>query len=379
MSAYRVLVVDDNHDVRRMVIASLKTLGPEIDVLDVPSAEEALFISASLPLDLVVLDFRLPGMTGMDMLSRLRKRRPETRIILVTGVEDTTIRQQVASSGVDAYFFKPLEIDAFLEAVKHCLWPSQAEPLPPSGTPNTALSLEGPQSGETSGNLVAMVEKSISHGLLPTLDERLTSLRQQLHAASVILVNNAGQILEVVGNPMEFTSGSTILSTLMDAYRANLQVSRVLGRATGPSLQYFASQRQCLYMAPVGENHALFITISGYIDPDKLGTIDRLIQTSARDLQDILSGIAAREQSPQASLEKMQAELASKVTIDHETLDRVERMFATAASSGAPQGADSFWDEVENKDASAEVSGKDVLTYDQARDLGLNPGDAKPA
>ena len=62
MTAYRVLVVEDNHEVRRMVTASIKTLGTEIDVLDVPSAEEALFISTSLPLDLVVIDFRLPGM-----------------------------------------------------------------------------------------------------------------------------------------------------------------------------------------------------------------------------------------------------------------------------------------------------------------------------
>ena len=84
----RVLVVEDNHEVRRMVTASIKTLGAEIEVLDVPSAEEALFISASLPLDLVVFDIRLPGMSGLEMVARLRKRKPETKIILVTGVDD---------------------------------------------------------------------------------------------------------------------------------------------------------------------------------------------------------------------------------------------------------------------------------------------------
>ena len=88
MAAYRVLVVDDNHEVRRMITASIKTLDAEIDVLDVPSAEEALFISASLPLDLVVIDFRLPGMSGLEMVSKLRKRKPAAKIILVTGVTD---------------------------------------------------------------------------------------------------------------------------------------------------------------------------------------------------------------------------------------------------------------------------------------------------
>src|SRR5512143_636171 len=108
MATYRVLVVDDNLQVRRMVTASIKTLGAEIDVVDVPSAEEALFISASLPLDLVVLDYRLPGMTGLEMLARLRIRRPETKIILVTGVDDAATRQKVAESGVEAYFYKPI-------------------------------------------------------------------------------------------------------------------------------------------------------------------------------------------------------------------------------------------------------------------------------
>ena len=126
MAAYRVLVVDDNHEVRRMVTASIKTLDAHIDVLDVPSAEEALFISASLPLDLVVIDFRLPGMSGLEMVSRLRKRRPAAKIILVTGVTDEPTRQQIATAGADAFFFKPIEINNFLDAVKRCLWSDPA-------------------------------------------------------------------------------------------------------------------------------------------------------------------------------------------------------------------------------------------------------------
>src|SRR4030065_154813 len=107
MAAYHVLVVDDNHEIRRMITATIRTLGAEIDVLDVPSAEEALFISASLPLDLIVLDFRLPGMSGLEMVARLRKRKPAIKIILVTGVEDDASRQQVMDAGGAAYFLTP--------------------------------------------------------------------------------------------------------------------------------------------------------------------------------------------------------------------------------------------------------------------------------
>src|SRR4030066_1297820 len=138
MAAYRVLVVEDNHEVRRMITASIKTLDAEIDVLDVPSAEEALFISASLPLDLIVLDFRLPGMSGLEMVARLRKRKPGIKIILVTGVEDDATRQQVMEAGVAAYFFKPIEIAAFLEAVKRALGSDQVGGPSVSGGPRVS-------------------------------------------------------------------------------------------------------------------------------------------------------------------------------------------------------------------------------------------------
>src|SRR5512137_3024001 len=133
MGPYRLLVVEDNHEVRRMVAASLRTLGEEIEVLDVPSAEEAMVVCSSQPIDLVVIDLRLPGMSGFDLVTRLRRRKPEPKIILVTGVEDESTRKQVAEAEVAAYFFKPLDINTFLEAVKRALSASDT----PSGSIET--------------------------------------------------------------------------------------------------------------------------------------------------------------------------------------------------------------------------------------------------
>jgi DNA-binding response OmpR family regulator len=373
MASYRILVVEDNHEVRRMVTASLKTLGAEIDVLDVPSAEEALVITASLPLDLVVLDFRLPGMTGLDMVSRLRKRRPETKIILVTGVEDTAIRKQVAQAGAEAYFYKPIEIDKFLEAVKRCLWADQA------GT-DTRPVVNAPVEILSSDSLVTKkldayetVQKAAPPGLMPTLDERLTTLKQQLRAVSVLLVNDTGQVMEVAGNPSQITSGSALLSSLMHAFRASLQVSQAMGRTTGASLQYFASQRQCLYVVPVGQSHALIVITSGLFEPDKLGTIDRYFQLAVRDLQDILAIIAVEEQARQARLERQQAELPAQVTVDQETRKHVDDMFTQSANTVEKERAESYWEALGDNETQDGAHGAEGLSYDQARDMGLAP------
>ncbi len=375
MTAYRVLVVDDNHEVRRMVTASIKTLGAEIDVLDVPSAEEALFISASLPLDLVVLDFRLPGMTGIDMVGRLRKRRSETKIILVTGVEDTVIRQQVTRVGAEAYFFKPIEINKFLEAVKRCLWGEEPEPTAPPVILEPDASLTASTSPLISEAISAETSQVSTSAFTPTLDERLTSLKQQLHAVSVLLVNDEGKVVEVAGNPSMITTSSATLSALMDAFKASLQVSQVLGRDVCTSLQYFATQRQCLYAAPVGLNYALFAVFSGLFEPDKLGTIDRYFQMAVHDLQAILASIAVEEQARQEAEEKRMSELPAEAVVDQQTQSSVDDIFARAATPDAMQGADNFWEDLEDKDDTDGAQGPASLSYDQARDLGLAPGE----
>ena len=379
MAAYRVLVVDDNHEVRRMVTASIKTLGAEIDVLDVPSAEEALFLSSSLPLDLVVLDFRLPGMTGLDLVTRLRKRRPEAKIILVTGVEDAATRQQVVQAGVEAYFFKPIEIDRFLEAVKHCLWADQAAPVQSSAATLSTEPVTPASQVEASAMAPLQPGYAVPAGLMPTIDERLTSLKKQLKAVSVLLVNDTGEVMEVVGNPSQLTSGSALLTALMHAFRASRQVSQALNRGASTSLEYFALQRQCLYMVPVGLSHALFAITSGYFEPDKLGAIDRYFQLAARDLQAIFAGIAADEQARQDEKDKLQTGLPAEVPVDQETLAGVEKIFAGEVKNLSQEGAETFWDSVGDKDAQQGARGKDILSYDQAHDLGLAPGEDKPA
>jgi DNA-binding response OmpR family regulator len=372
MAIYRVLVVEDNPEVRRMVTASIKTLGPEIDVLDVPSAEEALFISASLPLDLVVLDYRLPGMTGLEMVTHLQKRRPEAKIILVTGVEDTTTRKQVAEAGAEAFFYKPIEIDTFLEAVKRSLWSDQGVQNLLLNKQETASPL--PVTGEIS---TPEVKPSTPQSFRLSVDERLTVLKQQLKAVSALLVDDAGQVLELAGNPSQITTSSMLLKALIDSFKASVQVSQAMGSSTSISMQYFAAHRQCLYVVTAGQNHALFVLTSGYFEPDKLSIINHTLQVAARDIRSILANQAAEEQARQEQSARLQADLPKDVAVDQETLAGVEQLFTRTSKSAAKEKADGFWESLEASDTVEGLHGKDVLSYDQARNLGLAPDEEK--
>jgi CheY-like chemotaxis protein len=368
MYTSRVLVVEDNHEVRRMVTASIKTLGEEIEVLDVPSAEEALVVSASLPLDLLVIDIRLPGMSGLDMVTRLRKRKPDTKLILVTGLEDADIRRQMAEARAEACFFKPIDVQAFLEAVKHSISANPQTPrkYPSHYTQTTPISTRRLRAASAPAKVPQ--PKPAQEEPPATLYERLSLLKKQVKAVSALLVNDTGQILEEAGNAPEIATGTLLLQSLMRSFRASLQVSQAMARGTSESLQYFAAPRQCIYVAPVGMNHCLFVVTAGYFGPDKLGMLYHAIHLAVRDLQGILADETASHEKPTAP---------PIVDVDKETLAEVEDIFSHASQPNRREKADGFWENVEKTGIPDSTPGQEVLSYEEARNLGLAPTDEK--
>jgi hypothetical protein len=311
------------------------------------------------------------------MVTKLQKRKPETKIILVTGVEDAVIRQQVSEAEVEAFFFKPIEIAAFLDAVKSSLWSGSGASALASSEKDRIATM--PPTNAVTNRIpeINVVAEAASPLSMPTLVERLTDLKQQVKAVSALLVNDAGQVLEEAGSAVEITTGSALLLALMQAFSASLQVSQAMAEGTSESLQYFVAPRQCMYVSPVGLKHALFVVTSGYFNPDKLGMIDHAIHLAVHDLQAILANKAADEEADQEESGKHQTELPAETTVDQETLAGVENMFSKASKTGGEEQADGFWETLGEDDTLEEAHDKDILSYDQARDMGLAPDEDK--
>jgi signal transduction histidine kinase/CheY-like chemotaxis protein len=80
----RILVVDDDHAVRASTAEMLTTAGH--DVIEAASVDQALAILAEMPeMDAVVTDYLMPQRTGADLIREVRKRQPDTPVLLVTG------------------------------------------------------------------------------------------------------------------------------------------------------------------------------------------------------------------------------------------------------------------------------------------------------
>jgi hypothetical protein len=179
----------------------------------------------------------------------------------------------------------------------------------------------------------------------------------------------------VAGNPSSITSGSVLLPALMEAFRSSQKVSDALGKGSIESLLYFADAKQRIYLAPVDLSNALLMVTIGYFEPDKLGILDRAIHLAVHDLREILERMQEEESLKSNLSEALQTELPTEITVDPETLAGVADIFSQAPKSGVKDQADGYWESLGEKIEMGGSQSKDVLSYDQARDMGLAPDD----
>ena len=91
MPVPRILLVDDQRDILKLLHSTLNTLAHEMDIFEAPSGEEALLEASRNKVDLLVADYRLPGITGVELMHKIRAKYPDVRIILITGMTDRKV------------------------------------------------------------------------------------------------------------------------------------------------------------------------------------------------------------------------------------------------------------------------------------------------
>jgi len=99
MSAARVLVVDDTDHVRNMLVDMLELDGFEV-VGEAASGEAACKLADETGPDVIVMDYKMPGMDGLTAARTIRQSRPSQPIILYTAYLDPTIEAQAKEAGI---------------------------------------------------------------------------------------------------------------------------------------------------------------------------------------------------------------------------------------------------------------------------------------
>ena len=126
MKHQRVLVVDDDSDIRRLVSAYLRREGME--VITAEDGETALMHESTQQPDIVVLDLMLPGIGGLDVLRTIRERGPRP-VVLLTARDEVTDRVLGLELGADDYVTKPFHPRELVARVHTILRRAKAEPV----------------------------------------------------------------------------------------------------------------------------------------------------------------------------------------------------------------------------------------------------------
>jgi signal transduction histidine kinase len=109
-----LLLVDDDNGVRESMRFVFKE---QYEVLTATNGAEALKLLESQAVDAAVVDIRMPGMSGLDLLEKIKHLSPTTGVIMLTGHESVDTARQALRLGASDYFAKPFDLIAMRQAV----------------------------------------------------------------------------------------------------------------------------------------------------------------------------------------------------------------------------------------------------------------------
>lgn len=329
MAPPRILLVDDQRQVNRVLRSALEISSRDYIINDVSSAEEALLEINRGPVDLLVTDLRLPGMTGLELVEKVRASHPQARTILITGDPTEDVRRRAEALGVIAFLRKPIGTNMFLEIVEHAL----AE----TGTPARAAAHTAVPS--------------------PALVGCLMDLRQEMGAEAVMLLDDRGQQVARAGDVGDFDLQNG-LPSLMAAHQASLKVSQFLGAEKPSNFHHFNGDRYDLYLTDVGETHIMLSAFRGRQEAGQLGAV---LHFGRRGAEELLKLLNAKE--PQA------VPVAGEVDVPKKDLKPED--LEQAAKDVENSDAELFWEQAASETPGPAEGEGDALTYEQARKLGL--------
>lgn len=111
----KILIVDDEEEILAFMSRFLKRL--DIDAVVAVSGEEALEKYKQEPFDCVFLDVHLTGISGVEVLRKIKEKNPNEKVIIITGSISSDNREKLLAMGALDYLQKPIDLADFKEKI----------------------------------------------------------------------------------------------------------------------------------------------------------------------------------------------------------------------------------------------------------------------
>jgi CheY-like chemotaxis protein len=342
---HRILLIEDQPDIRGLLRSALSTLrGPDIEIFEAASGQQAVQEFARGPIDLLVLKNRLPDIPGIELLHGLRAIRPNLSVIAITDASDRGKRDEILNAGASAVFEKPVPLGDFLDAVERGLGLSPTI-FPLEATPGA----EAPQ---------------------PRIADLLANLRQDMKAQGVFLINERGLVAVRAGGLRDGSMEVSLISGLAAIFSAGIKVARSYGQKALQQYSVFPGDGEDLILMPVDPRYALLLAGRDLASAESREHSLGAMRAVCAELERVLRQAEMTDDSPPRVQPSPSGTDSGSTEMDE--LLRGRRGRATESKD-----LDSFWEEASAR--STEVpADPDSLSFEEARKLGLTPEDSQP-
>jgi DNA-binding response OmpR family regulator len=268
-----ILVVDDTEAICKALRDVLTVAG--YSVRTAPSGERALQILETAEMDLVITDLKMSGISGIQLLKKIKDKSPNTPVVILTGFGDMDSAIEAMRAGVADYLKKPFSVNEVLQVVtrevsksKQVVVPELAA-LPSLGTAE-AVAQQLPRKFSFSARDTARI------------DAVLSSLRAQTTAESVLLIEDTGHLVSSKGM-LSNADLPTLAALVASAMMA--QLASLLSEETTFTLDHFEGQRVAVYAAGVGQSLILVAIVPKAV---KQGTVLVYARKAASEIEPLI-------------------------------------------------------------------------------------------
>ncbi|HMD89049.1 MAG TPA: response regulator [Anaerolineaceae bacterium] len=244
----RILIVDDEESILMVLKKSLTLLGEDYQVDTATSGEEAINHLHQSNFDLVITDYLMAGLDGLELMAEVRVLQPNARIIMVSAYGTDELETEANGLQVYRYIEKPIEIDKFRRVVQEAL------------------------GGDS--QLISPANQTAEPAQLPFEHiDLLLQLQQEVSARCVLVADKAGHILAQTGDLNELKT-DVLTKSLTEGFDKLLQAGCTIDNDfEAVNLAYRESKLHNLYAVSVGQDFLLVLVIDRGDYSNRLGTV----------------------------------------------------------------------------------------------------------
>lgn len=259
-------MVDDDPDLLFLVAHGIKSLQPGYQVTTAVNGAVALQQAQKQKFDLIVTDYMMPEVSGLELIRQIRQTAPETRFILMTAHYETQrLRNTVDDMELSGFVGKPFTMPELLETIMRVMTQvgAAAEPLR-------------------------------SDQIIPkaAVLELLQTLRRQIGAHHVLLVNAAGLPVQIAGN-MERAKALRLANFVSANFLAIAELATLFGDNESVfKSSYYEGNKYNIYVHDVNGNFFLAVVINA---ENKPGTVWFYTKQAATELALVLPSVELRD------------------------------------------------------------------------------------